>query len=227
MVAEAKKTLWDWLGEVEDRREAQGRRYGLQSILGLAVGAALGGNTTLYSIAQWVDEVEEAGLLSLFGIEREKGPCQSTFHYVFIDLDIGAFERALSKWVADMGAGEEMLHMALDGKAIRGSASGEYAGVHLITMYSEKLKGVLSQFRLPPGTNEIKAAAKLLKAVRLDGVIVTGDAIFTQKKVCRTVVKKKGDYFFAVKENQPQLLADVKMAFETPVSPLRKAAVAG
>jgi len=44
------KTLWDCLGRVRDHRSKQGRRYELQSLLGLAVAAALGGCSSLATI---------------------------------------------------------------------------------------------------------------------------------------------------------------------------------
>ena len=48
----------------------------------------------------------------------------------------------------------------------------------------------------------------------LDGVIITGDAIFTQREVCRVIIDGGGD-----KDNQPTLKSDIAVAFG-PFSPL-------
>ncbi len=218
------KTLWEALKRVRDHRSRQGRRYELQSLLGLAVGAALGGCSSLSAIAQWVEEVSKKGLLHLFGIERRGTPCHATFHYVFTALDVRSLERALGRWVRSILGGEELGHVAIDGKELRGSKHGEYPGLRLIAAYCEKLKGVVAELRLPEGTNEIGAAYKLLKEIPLEGTIVTGDAIYAQKRLCRKIVEGGGDYFFAVKENQPGLLSDIKTAFDEPFSPLRREA---
>ena len=43
--------------------------------------------------------------------------------------------------------------------------------------------------------------------------MVTGDAIFTQKEICRVIRDRGGAYFFTVKDNQPALKADIALAF--------------
>jgi len=63
-----------------------------------------------------------------------------------------------------------------------------------------------------PGSNKITAALALLKTLPLAGSIITGDAIFTQKEVCRVIVDG-GGCVFTVKENQPTLRADIALAF--------------
>ena len=54
-------------------------------------------------------------------------------------------------------------------------------------------------------TNEILAFAPLLEPLNLTGRVVTADAMHTQKKAARLVVRKGGHYIFGVKENQPKL----------------------
>jgi predicted transposase YbfD/YdcC len=76
--------------------------------------------------------------------------------------------------------------------------------------------------RLKPGMNEITAALKLIRELDLEGAILTGDAIFCQKSVSRAVLGAKADYAFPVKDNQPELKADIAAAFAEPSSPLRR-----
>lgn len=214
------KTLWHYLKKVSDHRSRHGQRYSLQSILGLAIAAALGGNTSLYSIAQWARSLDPK-FLRLFGIKRSAPPCQSTFHYVFTNLNIQDFEQMLSLWVKSILLEKYPGHVAIDGKRLRGSRSGEeYPGVHLLAAYCETVSGVVEQLCLNKGESEITAALRLLKEMPLKGVIVTGDAIFTQKEICQTIIAGGGDYFFTVKANQPQLQADIQAAFKSPGSPL-------
>lgn len=74
-----------------------------------------------------------------------------------------------------------------------------------------------------PDANEITAALTLLKGLPLDGAIITSDAIFTQREICRHIRDQRGHYLFVVKANQPELLADIKSAFGDD-SPLSRAA---
>jgi hypothetical protein len=75
-------------------------------------------------------------------------------------------------------------------------------------------------------TNEHKAALELLGIVLVHGTVVTGDAMFTHRDVCATLIARGGDYVLPVKENQPQLRADIMAAFAEPeagLSPLQSA----
>ncbi len=107
----------------------------------------------------------------------------------------------------------------MDGKRLRGSATPAASGVHLLAAFSETLGGVIGQLRVEPDANEITAALKMLKDLPLEGIIITGDALFTQKDICRVIRDGGGDDVFTVKDNQPRLKADIALAFG-PDSPL-------
>jgi hypothetical protein len=218
------RSLWDYLGTVPDHRKKRGVRFKLRSILAVAFAAVLAGRKSLAGIARWAEKLEEnKELLRQFGIERDEAPCHATFHYVFKGLKVKPFEAALAGWVKALGREDVLDHVAMDGKLLRGSRSGESEAVHLLAAYCEKVKGVVAQVEVSRGTNEITAAMKLLKGVPLEGAIVTGDAIFAQRRICRRILDGGGDYYLAVKENQPELLADIRAAFDGPFSPLRRA----
>ena len=214
-------TLWTVLGQVHDRRSRQGQRYRLRSLLALSVGALLGGCSSLGAIAQWIAEAARRGLLKEFGVERGR-PCHATLHYFFSNLNIKSLERALSRWVKAAGH-EGEVQIAIDGKTARGSGLAGYQGAHMLAAYCEKLNGVVGQMQLEAGMNEITAALKLIKEIDLEDAVVTGDAIFCQKRLSRAILEGGGDYVFPVKENQPELKADIAAALADPSSPLGSA----
>ncbi len=63
---------------------------------------------------------------------------------------------------------------------------------------------------------ELKAALRLLKKIDLQGTVVTGDALYAQRKVCKRILKGRGDYLVVVKQNQPQLYEDIALLFDEP-----------
>ena len=65
-------------------------------------------------------------------------------------------------------------------------------------------------------TNEITAVETLLGQLVVEGRIVTMDALLTQRHVAQTIVDKGGDYVMIVKDNQPQLRADIELVFALP-----------
>ncbi len=52
--------------------------------------------------------------------------------------------------------------------------------------------------------------------MRLAGRLVSGDALYCQRALCRQVRQAGGHYLFAIKENQPTLLDDVALLFAAP-----------
>ena len=61
-------------------------------------------------------------------------------------------------------------------------------------------------------------APRLVERVRsvLRGRLVSGDALYCQKALCRQIHAAGGGYLFAVKANQPDLLDDVRLLFRDP-----------
>jgi hypothetical protein len=188
----------------------------LAGLLLIAVAALLAGRRDQFGIVRWGRQLSASALASL-GITRGRVPAPSVWCELFQGLDIASLEAALGDWVrGDQSPG----HIAIDGKRLRGSATSQAPGVHLLAAFSDALGGVIGQLQLAPDSNEITAALTLLKTLPLAGCIVTGDAIFTQKEICRVIKDGGGDYFFTVKGNQPTLCSDIALAFggDSPLS---------
>jgi hypothetical protein len=214
--------LWQALALVPDHRRNAGKRYPLASLLLIAVAALLSGRRDQLGIVRWGRRLSPEALKAI-GINRNRVPAPSVWCALFQGLDIGALERVLGDWVrGEQSAG----HVSIDGKRLRGSAKGQSPGVHLLAAFSGTLQGVIGQLRVAPEANEITAALDLLKILPLRGITITGDAIFTQREICRVIIEGGGDYFFTVKDNQPALKADIALAFG-PDSPRNGMVAAG
>ena len=156
-------------------------------------------------------------LFRSFDIETGKAPCHATYHYFFQSLDADALSRTLGSFALEQGTAE---HIAIDGKTLRGSRRLDDKAVHVLSAFAPDLCAVIGDLTVAPDQNEITAAMVLLKALPLDGRIVTGDAIFTQREICRYIRDGNGHYLFTVKDNQPALKAGIAEAFGD-LSPLR------
>jgi hypothetical protein len=203
------------LASVPDHRRPEGKRYPLASLLLIAVAAFLAGRRDQLGIVRWGKRLSRETLASI-GIARGRIPVPSVWCELFQDLDVISLERVLGAWVQ---GGQTAGHVAIDGKRLRGSATALSPGAHLVAAFSASLEGVIGQLRMEPDANEITAALQLLKSLPLRDVIITGDAMFTQREICRVIKDGGGDYFFTVKDNQPALKADIALAFG-PTSPL-------
>jgi hypothetical protein len=177
------------LAQVPDHRAAN-RSQPLVAMLALATCAVLCGARSLYAIAQWGRD-HRALVADLLGFKKGRPPCVANLHYVFRRLDVAAFERALQQWSRGRGAGAPGDALALDGKALRGTTGVQLPGVHLLAAFSHRLGLVVAEQQVGQKANELTGARDLLTALDLHGVVVTGDAIFTQRDVCATITEKK------------------------------------
>lgn len=78
----------------------------------------------------------------------------------------------------------------------------------------------LGQTGVDDKTNEITAAPTLLAGLLLEGRVVTVDALLTQREVARVIVEAGGDYVMVVKENHPEMQADIALRFASPPPPV-------
>lgn len=202
-------SLWDVLASVPDHRRAEGKRYPLASLLLIAIAAMLAGRRDQLGIVRWGRRLKHETLKAI-GIGRDRVPAPSVWCALFQALDVTVLEQALGDWVKGEAPPG---HVAIDGKRLRGSATGQAPGTHLLAAFSARLQGVLGQLRVEPDANEITAALRLLKTLPLQGVIMTGDAMFTQRAIRKVIIDGGGDYFFTVKGNQPALQADIAQVF--------------
>jgi hypothetical protein len=210
------RTLWCALGEVPDRRGLQGQQYSLQSLLGISIGAMLAGANDLRAIFRWGRRLKPEAL-RLLGIEDGKAPCHATYHYIFKSLDADALATTLGNFALGEGRAR---HIAIDGKTLKGSRRLDAKPLHVLSAFAADLGAVIGDLVVEPDQNEITAALALLKELPLDGAVITGDAIFCQREICRHIRDANGHYLFVVKDNQPELKASIAESFGD-LSPLR------
>ena len=221
MEAAGPRSLLSFLAQVPDHRSRHGRQHTLSALLGLACCAVLCGARGYSAIAQWAHD-HDIALMHRLGFNRTP-PKLHGIRKVLMALDVKAFEAALSRWaeaVLGRPTGAEATlpqALALDGKTARGSFDGLKKAVHLLSLMAHESGLTLAQAAVPDGaedkTNEHKAALRLLEGLVLQGRLITGDAMFCQRDLCRQVIGAGGDYLVFVKENQPTLRNDIAMAF--------------
>ncbi len=148
-------------------------------------------------------------------------PSHDTFGNVFAALSPDDFEKAIQTWINSLkGASTKGKHIAIDGKALRGSfnkAAGKSA-VHMVSAYVYENHAVFGQVKVDDKSNEITAIPKLLEMLELKNATITIDAMGCQKKIAEAIIQKEGDYVFALKGNQSSLLEDVQLFMDDAIA---------
>jgi hypothetical protein len=171
----------------------------------------LSGARSLYAIAQFGRDYGP-DFAKTMGFAKGLTPCCTALHYLFVDLEPKAFERAIQKWLRTQHQlGWRAL--AIDGKTLRGAQGDQLPGVHLRAAYAHEAGAVLGQLSVQSKTNEHKAALRLLNLIPMRDTIVTGDAMFCQRDLSRKVLRKGGHYVWAVKDNQQTLKEQIAESF--------------
>ena len=163
------------------------------------------------AIAEWAADADEATLAEL-GVTGAV-PCESTIRRTLQRLDADDFDRRAGRWAQQRTVpppGRRRL-VAVDGKTLRGSASGADPGQHLLAALDHSHGVVLGQVDVQAKTNEIPMLPVLLDQIDLAGAIVTADAMHAQREHARYLVAQRGaHYILTVKGNQPSLHAQLK-----------------
>jgi hypothetical protein len=213
--------LIEELATVADPRSRKGRRHPLTSILALTTVAILAGMKSLEAIAPFGRD-HGPPLAHALGFTRGKTPNKSCLSKLFRRLDVAALEEALGRWILGRVQHHGWDAIAIDGKTARGSADGGVPGVHLLTAYVPAVAAVLKQIRVDGKTNEHKAGLRMLGVLPVAGKVVTTDAMFTHRDFAQEVRDQGGDYILIVKDNQPELKAQIQAALhqDADFSPL-------
>ena len=179
---------------LSDWRESSGKRYEIGTVVTLAFLALLSGENSVRGIARWVKE-QRWGVSRALGLKKQRVPGYETLRTVLRDLDIGELEARLQQWAGQVVQAyqvERWPGVALDGKTLRGSRAGEQAAVHLLSVFVHELELVLGQQAVCSKTNESPIAREVLEKLTLEGVLITCDALHTQRETAALIVEKGG-----------------------------------
>jgi hypothetical protein len=107
--------------------------------------------------------------------------------------------------------GDELIGLAVDGKAMCGTAHGDQRARHRMGALLHEDAIMVAALDVDGKTNEINAFAPLLDQIEnLQDVVVTGDAMHCQRKHARYLRKRGAHYVFPVLGNQPGLFDQLK-----------------
>ena len=197
-------TIVQLMTHVPDPRHRRGRRHPLTAVLVIAIGAVTAGARSLTGIGEWAHDVG-ADLLDLVGLPGTV-PSEATIRRVVEALDAGLFSRLCGAWTRlrwNIIDGQGVL--AVDGKTVRRAATRGDRAPHLVAALTHDTGLVLGQVAVDTKSNEIPAMLDLLRLMDIRGLVITADAMHTQRDTATFITSRGADYVFTVKANQPSL----------------------
>jgi predicted transposase YbfD/YdcC len=199
---------------LEDPRETRRCDHQLVDILAIAVCAVV-------ACAESWEDIELYGRSKRAWLETFLAlpngiPSHDTFRRVFMLIDPDAFEACFTRWAQSLADGIEREVVALDGKTVRrsGSRRHEHGPLHLVSAWASGRGLALGQRAVDGKSNEITALPELLDTLRLEGCIVTLDAMGCQKAIAERIRAKGADYLLVLKANHGHAFGAVREHFE-------------
>jgi predicted transposase YbfD/YdcC len=224
-------SLYSLCQQLVDGRAACGKRYDLAGILVVLVLAKLAGMKNLLGASEWVKHQEEV-LREGLQLSWKRMPCANTYSYVLARLKRQEVNATLAAWfVRQVAAGRKKEepgqgksaaheHLAIDGKALKGTGQqaygGEEAHQHVLHVYEVQTGIVLAQCPIGEKRNEVSALKPLLTELLCKGRVLTADAAQSYHEFGRLVQRAGGDVIVIIKDNTPVARADLELFFDDP-----------
>jgi predicted transposase YbfD/YdcC len=193
----------------DPRRATRNKLHKLEDIIMITLCAVLCGFEDWVSIEDFGNE-HEAWLRQFLALPNGI-PSHDTLSDVIGRIDKTAFAAAFATWVSEALPSLAQHQVAIDGKALRGSATQGQGAAHLMSAFATQARLVLGVQPVADKSNEITAIPALLAQLELAGAVVTIDAMGCQKSVAQDIVQRKADYVLALKDNHPTLHEDVRV----------------
>ncbi len=208
-IASPIRALSSHFAALDDPRVERTKLHPLLSIITIALCAVICGAESWDDIAGF-GEAKLDWLRTFLDLPHGI-PSHDTFNRVFAALDPEQFQACFARWMETVASVLPTQVIALDGKTVRGShdrATGK-AAIHLVSAWASANRLILAQVKVDDKSNEITAIPELLRALAIDGCIVTIDAMGCQRTIAQQIIDAGGDYVLALKENQETLYHDV------------------
>ncbi|MFC9646829.1 ISAs1 family transposase [Streptomyces mirabilis] len=208
--------LLERLHEVPDPRDPRGVRHALVVVLALTACAVLAGATSLLAVGEWIADAPSS-VLEHLGIRPDPLfpkrclPAETTVRRLLGRIDGDALDQAVGHWLADRRTSTDgqLRGLAVDGKSLRGAARSRGRKIHLLAACDHVRGLVLAQLDVGEKTNE-STCFQPETIADLAGVVVTSDAMHTQREHAQYLLGLDAHYIVIVKGSQKKLRKQLK-----------------
>ena len=195
--------------DIPDPRHPRGRRHALAALLALMCVATRCGYRSDSAMADWGRGYGKK-LARAWGLTQAKTPGAATGYHVLRQLDGPLVEATLGAWAASVltarpPAPGEPEALAREGKTLRGSRTHGAPAAHLRSARRHRVGLPRWPQAVADQTQAIPVRQDGLRALVVEGRVITVDAWLTPRASAPSLVAGDGDAVMLVNGNQPQL----------------------
>lgn len=208
-------SLFEALHKIQDPRKKRGIRHNFHAILKLLI---LGFCSRLvclehiveYAMGHW-DEIKEP-----LGFSRDTPPDATTIGRVLKGVDREELELIFREWVSTKVQGKE-INASTDGKALKNVCDDKGNPIYMINVFAHDIQIVLGQAEIPEKKGESTTLKTMLKGLfdTYPGLrLLTGDAGFNGRELCKEITRLGRHYLVQIKGNQEAVHEVLKLHFD-------------
>lgn len=198
------------LNRVIDGRSRLGRRHSLPLILIILFCAICAGNTTIADC--WLRALHNRKWLEKYIGLPHGLPDERTFARAIAKTDITSLITAFLRFRVLIYGYTPSGVASFDGKTLNGIHGKQFIK-HMLPLFTHESHQIIGQIGVDQKENEIPAFHRLLQQVSVVGMLLVGDALYTQKDTVTDILLHHADYLLFAKDNQEQLVADLSAFF--------------
>jgi DDE_Tnp_1-associated len=208
------ESIIELITHLEDYRRKQGQRHPLHILLLITIMAIMAGAKSERGIARFAQNNKNS-LIQELRIVRKEVPSRRILSRFIQHLDFNRLQSLFHTWTMKSVHIKKGEWMSIDGKAIKGTVTNAQTDLQnfmsLVTVFMSKKKQALLVGRLnTKKENEIPTVRNLIEMLGLEGITFTLDALHCQAETVKTIIKTKNNYVIGLKDNQKNLLKQVK-----------------
>jgi hypothetical protein len=150
------------------------------------------------------------------GFSRNTPPDATTIGRVLKKVDRAELEEVFRNWVSTKIEGKDV-DASVDGKALRNVCDEKGNPIYMINVFAHEIQMVLAQAEIPEKRGESTTLRPMLEGLfdKYPGLrLLTGDAGFNGRDLCREIARLGKHYLVQIKGNQKQVHEVLKIHFE-------------
>lgn len=204
------------LQQMPDPRWRRGVRYPWWVLLATICAAMLADCNEVRAMAEWAADHRDE-LAEWLPLPRHRAPSECTLQRTLRQVPLDRLGELINHVQEADEPAVVLEPVALDGKSLR-AASTPAQPLHVLELSRHRDGALLRLGAVGRKLNEYSASPALLAGYDLSGRVVTGDAMFCQRRLAQFINARGGHWLFAVKENQPELHEALVAHFSAPRS---------
>lgn len=207
--------LFEALHRISDPRKKRGVRHDFHAILKLVI---LGFCARLVCLEHIVEFAAHcwSEIKDPLGFKRNSPPDATTIGRILKKVNRDELEIVFRDWVSTKVSGKK-IDASVDGKALKNVCDENGNAIYMVNVFAHDVQMVLAQAEIPEKKGESTTLKTMLEGLfdKYPGLrLLTGDAAFNGRDLCKEIARLGKHYLIQIKGNQKYIYEVLQLHFD-------------